>query len=288
MDSEVWCLLPAWRAGELRDPVNRILALEGVHVAIDFRREDRRMFGERRRRGGARTDIDRRRVRAADGRRVAGRRAATVPVEPPPVLNALEAIADELVFVRRLPPPPDRLADVESARLMLRLQSGDLTAFDELYERHHAQVSAYARRLLTDPVEAEDTVQEVFTKLFTAAKTFEIGNGSVGGWLLRVTRNAALDHLRKHGRVEVEDAHDIGERLEDAANEVIDHRAGDHEFFRRIRPLPSPQQQVLALRFAIGLPTAAIARTLKRTPASVRQLQHRGLSTLAVATEQAA
>jgi RNA polymerase sigma-70 factor (ECF subfamily) len=288
MDSEVWCLVPARRAGELRDPVKQIFAREGVRLVIDWRRDERRMFDERRARDDASAAIDRRRVRSADGRRVAGRRADTVPVAEPPLQDAAQPLPEGVAFVRRLPPPPDRMADAEAARLMVRLQSGDQTAFDELYERYHGPLSAYARRLLEDPGEAEDTVQEVFTKLYTSAESFEIGNGSVGGWLLRVTRNGALDHLRKHSRLDLEDAHEIARRVEEAAHHAIDHRAGDHEFFRRVRQLPSAQQQVLALRFAFGLPTAAIAQTLKRTPASVRQLQHRGLSTLAVATERAA
>jgi RNA polymerase sigma-70 factor (ECF subfamily) len=284
MDSEVWCLLPAQRAEELRDPLNTILAHHpDLRVVVEQRDTDRRLVGERRR-GDGLTDAERRMVRNDDGRRVAGRRAEIVRIAPPSLPDGLAELVDDLIFVRRIPLSGDQIEDADAARLMIRLQSGDPAAFVALYERYHPKMSAYARRLLGDQAEAEDTAQEVFMKLLAGAERFEVGEGSVGGWLLRVTRNRALDHLRKHSRVELEDAHEIGVRAEQVA-ESADHRAGDREFFARIRPLPNAQKQVLTLRYAIGLPTATIAHTLKRTPASVRQLQHRGLAGLAVAAE---
>jgi len=82
--------------------------------------------------------------------------------------------------------------------LLQRCRHGDAEAFGMLYDRYGATLYGTALRLLADPARAEDVVQEAFLKLHSRPPQPPVAN--LGGWLHRVTSNAALDRLRRRQR----------------------------------------------------------------------------------------
>ena len=70
--------------------------------------------------------------------------------------------------------------------------------FKQLFDLHKKNVFAMALSILRDPSMAEDVMQETFIKLFQHQKHQDIPN--VKAWLLRVSRNTALDLYRKKKR----------------------------------------------------------------------------------------
>ena len=66
-----------------------------------------------------------------------------------------------------------------------------------LYERYSSIVYSVALRVLGDTGAAEDTLQEVFLQLWRNPGVFDSGRGSLGAWLAVITRNRAIDALRK-------------------------------------------------------------------------------------------
>lgn len=77
---------------------------------------------------------------------------------------------------------------------MARVRARDAAAFEALYDAHHRLVYGVAMRMLGDVAAAEDVTQAVFLKLWSAPHLFESGN--FAGWIVRMTRNRALDLLR--------------------------------------------------------------------------------------------
>ena len=75
-------------------------------------------------------------------------------------------------------------------------QQGDAAAFELIYELHCGRVYALCLRMLRDPVEAEDLVQDVFVQLFRKIHTFR-GESAFSSWLHRLTTNVVLMHLRR-------------------------------------------------------------------------------------------
>jgi len=73
---------------------------------------------------------------------------------------------------------------------------GDMTAFEELYNRHHRRVYSLCLRMLQNPVEAEDLTQEVFIQLYRKIGSFR-GDSAFTTWLHRMTVNQVLMHFRK-------------------------------------------------------------------------------------------
>ncbi|MGE3960253.1 MAG: sigma-70 family RNA polymerase sigma factor [Dehalococcoidia bacterium] len=92
----------------------------------------------------------------------------------------------------------DRAAD--DAVLMEALGRGDLQALEALYDRYSALVFSVSLRVLHDPQLAEDVVQEVFLRLWRQPASFDPGRGRFISWLMSVTRNRALDELRRVSR----------------------------------------------------------------------------------------
>ena len=77
-----------------------------------------------------------------------------------------------------------------------RAASGDITAFEELYQRHHRRVYSVCLRMLQNATEAEDLTQEVFIQLYRKIGSFR-GDSAFTTWLHRMTVNQVLMHFRK-------------------------------------------------------------------------------------------
>ena len=87
----------------------------------------------------------------------------------------------------------DRSSLSEAIRLA---QRGNAAAFELIYRLHCGRVYVLCLRMLRDPVEAEDLVQEVFIQLFRKIHTFR-GESAFSTWLHRLTANLVLMHLRR-------------------------------------------------------------------------------------------
>jgi RNA polymerase sigma factor (sigma-70 family) len=86
----------------------------------------------------------------------------------------------------------------EDQRLLLQYQRhGSKPALEELIRRHLALVYSSALRQVRDAHLAEDVTQAVFMVLTQKARTIRNGGVAVSGWLLAVTRRAAVNAMRK-------------------------------------------------------------------------------------------
>jgi RNA polymerase sigma-70 factor, ECF subfamily len=89
------------------------------------------------------------------------------------------------------------------AMLVAAIHSGDQTAMAEIYDRHSNVVYSVALRVVGDTGAAEDILQDVFMQLWRNPQAFDANRGSLPGWLAVISRNRAIDFLRKR-RPEVE------------------------------------------------------------------------------------
>nr|WP_216627558.1 RNA polymerase sigma factor [Corallococcus exercitus] len=89
-------------------------------------------------------------------------------------------------------------ASSDEAHLLLlvrRVQEGDLTAFEQLYEATKLDAARTLRHLVGNRVEVDDLLQETYLRLLTAVKGFR-GESRFRTFLYRVCANVALSHLR--------------------------------------------------------------------------------------------
>lgn len=89
--------------------------------------------------------------------------------------------------------------DVTSAKdfdLTQAAAAGNMTAFEEVYQRHHRRVYSICLRMLQNATEAEDLTQDVFIQLYRKIGSFR-GDSAFTTWLHRLTVNQVLMHFRK-------------------------------------------------------------------------------------------
>ena len=99
---------------------------------------------------------------------------------------------------RTLDESPETVREVRLA--IARAKEGDRDAVRVLYLRYSDNVYGYVRSIVRDDREAEDLTQHVFMKLVTVIVKYNDRGVPFSGWLLRLARNVALDHLRRRRR----------------------------------------------------------------------------------------
>jgi RNA polymerase sigma-70 factor, ECF subfamily len=165
-------------------------------------------------------------------------------------------------------------------RAIARAKEGDPSALDFLYVRYADDVCGYVQSIVRDRFEAEDITQTLFSKLLTKIRRYEQREVPFSAWILRVARNAALDHIRSRRMVPVEDV-----RITDAGQDEI--RFDRYSSLRdALAQLPEQQRQVLVLRHVAGLTPLEIARHMRKTESSVHGLHHRGRGALQAALRE--
>lgn len=160
-----------------------------------------------------------------------------------------------------------------------RAKGGEGEGIHFLYVRFHDDVLRYVNSLVRDPYEAEDITHNVFAKLITAINKYEERAVPFTAWIMRVARNAALDHLRARRAVPTETVR-AGEDSE--ADSRLDRGIDLRE---AIEEIPIEQREVLVLRHVVGLSPVEIAGALQKTESSVHGLHHRGRRALRGALE---
>src|ERR1700739_4248590 len=145
----------------------------------------------------------------------------------------------------------------DDAALIARLRAGDEAAMGDLYDRYSGVVYGVALRVLGNTMTAEDVVQEVFLQLWRNPQAFDADRGRLAPWLAVISRNRAIDLLRKRPPEDDIDELPIstGVDLEDAASQklVVD----------KIRVvlggLPQDQRKALEMAFFEGMTHSEIA-----------------------------
>ena len=97
--------------------------------------------------------------------------------------------------------------------LLRQIAAGDRTAFAEFYDRHATLMFSVAAKILNDPGEAEDVLQEAFVQIWEKAGRFNPKLGRASSWAAILVRNKAIDRIHYA-------SHDAGPRLVEEAGAV--------------------------------------------------------------------
>lgn len=188
----------------------------------------------------------------------------------------------------RVPSRPTRASDGKEEALIERLKAGDGQAFDTIFGLYASKLSKVACKIVGEPADADEVVQDVFLTVYQKANTFR-GTAQFSTWLYRLTVNAALSKLRRKKRskeVNYEDflpqfqtdGHHRERPVVDWSNDV-ETRSSTRELrdllARALDQLRPQDKTVVVLSDLEGLPDREIAKTLGLSVAAVKTRLHR-------------
>lgn len=163
------------------------------------------------------------------------------------------------------------VADADSG-LVLRCQSNDLAAFNEIVARYQDKVLNYISRMVGPAADAEDLAQETFVRAYANIGLFQ-SRSSLQTWLFRIATNLCIDHARRAAKRRFllrSLKRDGSETSEEVIAEVPDTRLGpeplllNQEFGevlnRALAELPAKLRTVILLFDVEGLPYEEIAQ----------------------------
>ena len=165
--------------------------------------------------------------------------------------------------------------------LLRRVAKGDQAALAEIIRRHQGRLYQVAYRLLRDPLEAEDALQEVFLKVYEHAHRFE-PKATVSAWLHRITANHCLNLLRRRHPHDSLDEDDAPLVPDDGATplEALEEQDLHRRLEQLLDALPENQRRALVLKRFAGLSYQEIAAEMGLSPQAVDGLLKRARQSL--------
>ena len=153
---------------------------------------------------------------------------------------------------------------VEEQALIDRCRKGELAAFEAIYRAHSGRLYSLASRMLGNPADAEDLLQEIFLAAFRKLDSFR-GDSALGTWLYRLATNLCLDHLRSRATKsgQLTDALEEEPALADASSRRLADRAVDRmDIERALTQLPPGCRTAFVLHDVEGLEHREVAELL--------------------------
>jgi RNA polymerase sigma-70 factor (ECF subfamily) len=136
-----------------------------------------------------------------------------------------------------------------------RCRQGELGAFEELYRAHAGRLYSVALRMVGNPADADDLLQEIFLSAHRKLESFR-GESSLGTWLYRLAVNLCLDYLRsRSGRaVQVTDSLEDDSALPDPGGRgLADRTVTRMDLERALAQLPVGCRTAFVLHDIEGL-----------------------------------
>ena len=172
----------------------------------------------------------------------------------------------------------------EDRQLIDAILGGEQELFGALVEREAPSVTAICRRMVGDPIEAQDVAQDAFLQAYRGLAMFR-GDAPFSAWLRRIAIRAAVARLATRRDETTLDAEALdpraaslqsGDNPETAALAVEERTA----VLDAVRTLPEPQREAILLRFFGDMSLQEIASNSDLPVGTVKSRLHRGIAAL--------
>lgn len=183
----------------------------------------------------------------------------------------------------------EALSELSDAQLVTFVARYSEEALAEIYRRHGGAVYGLARRVLSNPTEAEDVTQEIFLSLWKDPDRFDPMRGSLRSFLLAQAHGRAVDAVRSlsaRQRREVREAQLTASRPYDIEREAWDLALED-KVSKALDELPREERQAIELAYFEGYTYLEVARSLDQPEGTVKSRIRRGMQRMHVALSAA-
>lgn len=163
--------------------------------------------------------------------------------------------------------------------LVLRVQDGDADAFDVLVRRYLGRARLVARRLMQDPDDADDLVQDAFLRALDRIATFDVSR-AFEPWFTRLLVNLGLDQRRKQKvrRTETYDPETFAGGV--SPEQEMERTELKASLGKALEALPDRQRLIVTLFEIDGHSTEEVASMLQVSQVTIRWHLHQARRTL--------
>jgi len=160
-----------------------------------------------------------------------------------------------------------QIADIE---LFQKISNRDSKALESLYDRYSPVLYTLVKRIVVDKEVAEEILADIFVMIWQKSSMFDINSGNLYSWLINLSRNKALDYIRREKSLITDEYNDEYENvfIIPTISTLIPSNDLDKTFNNRekiysaVHNLTEAQQYVLSLAYYDGLTESEIAKKL--------------------------
>ncbi|MFJ2484002.1 sigma-70 family RNA polymerase sigma factor [Pseudomonas sp. NPDC087598] len=174
------------------------------------------------------------------------------------------------------------IADTDQLRqLLAQCSLGDRRAFETLYRSVGPRLHGVALRFMGRADLAEEVLQESFVRIWNNASRYEAHLSAPMTWMINITRNQAIDQLRKHRERPLSDLEQ--DALPDespSAHDQLSSAREAHALNRCLETLDGMQRQSISVAYFHGLSCTELAEHLATPLGTVKSWIRRGMERL--------
>ncbi|MFJ2463223.1 sigma-70 family RNA polymerase sigma factor [Pseudomonas sp. NPDC087615] len=174
------------------------------------------------------------------------------------------------------------LADTDQLRhLLAQCSLGDRRAFETLYRSVGPRLHGVALRFMGRTDLAEEVLQESFVRIWNNASRYEAHLSAPMTWMINITRNQAIDQLRKHRDRPLSDVEQDALADESpSAHDQLSSAREAHALNRCLDSLDGMQRQSISVAYFQGLSCTELAEHLATPLGTVKSWIRRGMERL--------
>lgn len=156
------------------------------------------------------------------------------------------------------------MAETHMQNLIKRIKLQDNLAFDELYDITRRSVYAIIYSIVQDRMETEDLLQDTYMRMLASLESYN-GKVKFTTWLLTIAKNLAIDHYRKHKRIQ---NIDIQEQEYLFPTQKAEQYT-EYESFKYLSILTEEERTIVLLKIVDGMKHHEIGKLLDKPKGTV-------------------
>jgi RNA polymerase sigma-70 factor (ECF subfamily) len=156
-------------------------------------------------------------------------------------------------------------------------------AFEALYRESRDDLYAYVAGLLRDRSAAEEVTSQAFERAWRKRRQIDKRRGTPRAWLFGIARNAALDELRRRGRIGHSEPEVRPQPTSNPAEIAVDRAA----LQQALDSLNGRERELIALKYFAGLSNAEIATVIHASETNAGTRLHRVIEKLRRSIDEA-
>ena len=152
------------------------------------------------------------------------------------------------------------ISDSSDYELILRVGAGEPAAYRELAERYFPVSVRFAEKILGNPNDAEDVVQDAFCRIWTQAYKWK-QQAKFSTWLYRVIFNACIDYKRKKTAVLYHTMEMFEDKRPTVEDDIVERQTNDR-LYSAMQLLSVRERAAISLCYGEGISNAEAADIL--------------------------